>query len=361
MDQSKILDILRALVACDTQNPPRQITGDSDIFQVCAEASGSAYESRTWDHGDGHVSWYAVRGKPRILFNVHLDTVPSGEGWQTDPLSLTVRDNRVYGRGSCDIKGAAAVLLSLAEQGVKDLAMLFTTDEEGAGGCCVSKFIDTGLCEEYEQIIVAEPTGCKAILGHRGFLSVKTRFKGHPGHSSEARALNENANHRMAIWASEALKLARQKKRSDTDPGTCMNIGLIDGGTKSNVIAGQSFVHWSARLRPGESNLDFLRKVQACDADQGSTTWEVPFSGEPLPATGQNDRAARDFCTAHRLETGNPVDFWTEAALFSGAGLPVMVLGPGNIEQAHITDEWVALDQLSRACDIYSRLVKNHA
>jgi len=361
MSQSRILEILQALVACDTQNPPRNIDGDSTLFQVCAKASGSAYEMRTWDHGDGHVSWYAVRGKPRVLFNVHLDTVPNGEGWQTDPLSLSVKDGRAYGRGSCDIKGAAAVLLTLAEQGATDLAMLFTTDEEGAGGCCVDKFIETGLWEQYEQVIVAEPTECKAILGHRGFLSVKTWFHGHPGHSSEARALQENANHRMAMWASEALQLARQKKRSETDPATCMNLGLIDGGTKSNVIAGQSFVHWSARLEPGESNQDFLREIQACDTSEGDTTWEVPFSGEPLPATGQNDQAARQFCARHELETGNPVDFWTEAALFSAAGLPVMVLGPGNIKQAHITDEWVALKQLTSAFEIYSKLVKKHA
>lgn len=361
MSESKILKVLGALVACDTQNPPRQIDGDSAIFQVCAEASGAGFETHTWDHGDGHVSWYAVRGKPRNLFNVHLDTVPNGEGWQSDPLSLTVKNGRAYGRGSCDIKGAAAVLLALAEQGIEDLAMLFTTDEEGAGGCCVSKFIETGLCEEYEQVIVAEPTGCKAILGHRGFLSVKTCFQGTPGHSSEARALQENANHRMALWASEALSLARRKKRSESDPGTCLNIGLIDGGTKSNVIAGRSFVHWSARLQSGESNQDFLREIQACDLSQGSTTWDVPFSGEPLPATGQNDQVARDFCTRHGLQIGKPVDFWTEAALFSSAGIPVMVLGPGNIEQAHVTDEWVALDQLSRAFDIYSKLGNKYA
>jgi len=361
MSQSKILDYLRALVACDTQNPPRQIDGDSAIFQVCAKALGSDYEMQTWDHGDGHVSWYAVRGKPKILFNVHLDTVPVGEGWQSDPLSLSVKDGRAYGRGSCDIKGAAAVLLALAEQGVPGLAMLFTTDEEGAGGCCVDKFLETGLCEEYQQIIVAEPTDCKAVLGHRGFLSVKTWFQGNPGHSSEARALEENANHRMARWAGEALKLARQKKQSEDDPATCINLGLMDGGTKSNVIAGQAFVHWSARLQPGESNQDFLREIQACDESQAGTIWEVPFSGEPLPATGRTDQAARDFCTRRGVEIGNSVDFWTEAALFSEAGMPVMVLGPGNIKQAHITDEWVALDQLTSAFNIYSKLVNNYA
>jgi acetylornithine deacetylase len=361
MSLSRTLEILASLVACDTQNPPRAIDGDSDIFRICRDRVGGGFEIRTWDHGDGHVSWYALKGRPRVLFNVHLDTVPNGDGWTRDPLAFHVGDGRAFGRGACDIKGAAAVLLELAEAGAENLALLFTTDEEGAGGCCVNRFLDTGLAQDYRQVIVAEPTRCRAILGHRGFLSVKTRFHGVPGHSSEARALGENANHRMALWAGRALELARRRKRSEEDPGTCINIGLVTGGTKSNVIAGHSFVHWSARLRPGESNEEFLRDIQACDGYPDDTDWEVPFSGDPLPAAGMTDEAARDYCTEQGLETGDPVDFWTEAALFSAAGLPAVVLGPGNIEQAHVADEWVGLDQLLGIREIYANLVNSNA
>jgi acetylornithine deacetylase len=360
MNLTPILERLEALVACDTQNPPRLINGDSEIFQLCENLVGSGFQTRTWDHGEGHVSWYAVRGKPRVLFNVHLDTVPSGEGWDSDPLRLLVKDGQAWGRGSCDIKGAAAVLLNLAEQGAQDMALLFTSDEEGGGGCCVNKFIAGGEAERYEQVIVAEPTCCEAILGHRGFLSVKTRFRGEPGHSSEPRALQDNANHQMARWATAALQLAERKKQSEADPGSCINIGLVDGGTKSNVIAGSAFVHWSARLQPGESNEDFLLEIQACDADGSATTWEVPFSGGALPASGQTDGLARSFCDRHGIGIGDPVDFWTEASLFSQAGLPAIVLGPGHIAQAHVANEWVALDQLSTAHELYGRVVKHN-
>jgi len=360
MSLTRILENLKALVACDTQNPPRLIDGDSAIFQLCEDLVGSGFQIRMWDHGEGHVSWYAVRGNPRILFNVHLDTVPDGEGWSHNPLELVVKDGRAYGRGSCDIKGAAAVLLNLAEQGAQDLALLFTTDEEGAGGCCVENFIAAGEAERYQQLIVAEPTSCQAVLGHRGFLSVKTRFHGIPGHSSEARALRENANHQLARWASRALQLAEHKKRSGDDPGTCINIGIVDGGTKSNVIAGSAFVHWSARLRPGESNEEFLREIQSCDLAGSSTDWEVPFSGDPLPASGRSDDMAREFCSQNGFYPGDPVNFWTEAALFSQAGLPAIVLGPGHISQAHVTDEWVELEQLSIANELYSKAVKHN-
>jgi acetylornithine deacetylase len=353
-----VIQRLSHLVACDTQNPPRQIDADSEIFRHCSAAVGDGFKIQTWDHGNGHVSWYAVRGRPKILFNVHLDTVPVGEGWTHNPLELVIRDDRAYGRGSCDIKGAAAVLLEIASKAPDNLALLFTTDEEGAGGCCVSLFVDEGLAEPYEQVVVAEPTNCKPVLGHRGFLSVKTRFHGVPGHSSEARALDDSATHQSAYWAAAALEVARSHKKSESDPGACMNIGVMTGGTKSNVIAGDAFVHWSARLRPGESNAEFLDEIRACARPTARVEWDVPFSGEPLPAGGMDARAAEEFCAAHSLKAAAPVDFWTEAALFSAAGKPALVLGPGNIAQAHQTDEWVALSQLELALNRYGELVK---
>jgi acetylornithine deacetylase len=354
-----VISHLTSLVACDTQNPPRLISADDEIFAYCAKTVGSAFDIQSWDHGDGHVSWLAVRGTPRILFNVHLDTVPAGQGWTNKPHELVIRDDRAYGRGSCDIKGAAAVLLDIAAQAPDHMAMLFTSDEEGAGGCCVSRFVDAGLAEPYNQVVVAEPTQCEPVLGHRGYLSVKARFHGTPGHSSEARALTDSATHNMALWAASALGVARKKKTADTDPGNCMNIGIMNGGSKSNVIAGEAFVHWSARLKPGESNEDFLAEIQACAPSHAKVEWEVPFAGHPLPAAGMSSDAAVHFCAQHKLQPAAPVDFWTEAALFSEAGKPSLVLGPGNITQAHQTDEWVALSQLELAIIRYGELVKS--
>jgi acetylornithine deacetylase len=192
-------------------------------------------------------------------------------------------------------------------------------------------------------------------------MSVKTRFAGDPGHSSEARALDENAIHQMARWAAAALQLAAGRKSGEQDPGTCMNIGLVEGGTKSNVIAGHAFVHWSVRLQPGESNEEFLLAAQSCVQPGSKVDWEVPFLGEPLPAAGRDDRVSRQFCETHGLMISDPVDFWTEASIFSAAGLPAIVLGPGSISQAHISDEWVALEQLEMAHRLYKRVVMNDA
>jgi acetylornithine deacetylase len=83
-----IMRHLDELVACDTQNPPRLIDGDTAVFRYCGSLLADGFNIQTWDHGDGHVSWYALRGRPKVLFNVHLDTVPVGDGWDTDPHEL---------------------------------------------------------------------------------------------------------------------------------------------------------------------------------------------------------------------------------------------------------------------------------
>jgi len=353
----RILEHLRPLVACDSQNPPRQIDSNASMFQYAADVlqqAGCIVEFE--DFGDGHVNLLAVRGKAGVLFNCHLDTVPIGEGWTRPALAVTVEDDRVYGRGVCDIKGAAAALLSVAEQTESPIAMLFSSDEEGAGSCCIRRFLESSGHRSFEQVVVCEPTGCKAILAHRGFLSVKGHFSGIMGHSSEFRALQDNANHRMARWTAVALDYC--EREAEAGRPTCFNLGLISGGTKSNVIAGDARIHYSARLGPGQSNEALFGALKDLAGAVDWARWDIPFAGPPLPAAGQVDLAAREFCRALKLEIGEPVGFWTEASLFSDAGLPALVLGPGDITQAHAVDEWVALDQLERAAGLYRSIVE---
>ena len=110
MNLAGVLAKLKSLVAFDTQNPPRSLDASSPIFGWVSETLGPDFEIDITDHGLGRVSMLAVRGEPSLLFNVHLDTVPTAEGWKTDPHRLEVRDGRAYGLGACDIKGAAAAL-----------------------------------------------------------------------------------------------------------------------------------------------------------------------------------------------------------------------------------------------------------
>lgn len=357
MNIERILEHLGELVACDSQNPPRDITADSSMFGYIEAVLPDDFEIDVIDHGAGHVTLLAVRGAPDVVFNCHLDTVPVGDRWRMPPLELTVRDGRAWGRGTCDIKGAAAALLAVAESSDPPLALLFTTDEEGAGGCCVRRFLDSDAAGGFERAVVCEPTGNRAVLSHRGFLSVLGRFSGTAGHSSELRALEDNAVHAAARWIAAADAYCRE--RAEAGRPTCFNVGTISGGIKSNVIADDCRIHYSARLAPGDDNQAFLEAVSGLADANARAEWNVPFAGPPLPSAGRDIDAARAFAEQHGLEITECVDFWTEAALFSDAGLDAIVLGPGHIEQAHTVDEWVELDQLEAAAAKYRKIAGN--
>lgn len=359
MSLTGVLDHLAPLVACDSQNPPRVITPESPMFVYAgAVLERAGFEIAVEDYGDGHVNLFACRGASPVLFNCHLDTVPIGEGWTRPPLELTVEDGKAYGRGVCDIKGAAAALLAVAEQTDQAMAILFSSDEEGAGSCCIQRFLASAEHRDFDQVVVCEPTLCRAVLAHRGFLSVKGHFRGVMGHSSEPRALIDNANHRAARWTAAALDHCAAEAAAGRP--TCFNLGLFNGGTKSNVIAGDARLHYSARLGPGQSNEVLFEALKGLAGASAWASWEIPFSGPPLPAAGRDDAAAGAFCQRHALPVGEPVGFWTEASLFSAAGLPALVLGPGDIAQAHAVDEWLELDQLERAETFYRSIVISH-
>jgi acetylornithine deacetylase len=356
MNQAGVLDLLESLVGFDTQNPPRALAADAPVFGWLAEVLGADFAVEMTDHGNGRVSMLAVRGEPSLLFNCHLDTVPVLDGARYPALELTRDGDRVYGRGACDIKGAAACLLEVARSTRDPMALLFTTDEEGANGCCIAEFLDSGRASRFEQVVVAEPTDCLAVTSHRGYLSVKGSFEGVAGHSSEARALQDNAIHRLSAWVAAAVEKAALS--DSVGQRSCFNVGEVYGGVKSNVIADTAGLHWSARLPPGADNDEFLEAMAGLDAS-GAARWHVPFSGPPLPTGGRDTAKAEMFVERHGLEAGAIVDFWTEASLFAQSGIPAIVLGPGNIAQAHAVDEWVAVGQLQQALKIYMQLVKN--
>ena len=357
MNMAGVLNHLNSLVAFDTQNPPRSLAAASPIFSWLSETLGPGFVIDITDHGQGRVSMLAIRGETSLLFNVHLDTVPVIEGSRFPALEMTQDGDRVYGRGCCDIKGAVACLLEIACNTDKPMAMLFTTDEEGASGCCIAEFVKTAKSRVFKQVVVAEPTGCLAVMSHRGYLSVKGEFSGKSGHSSEPRALQDNALHKLSAWVAAAVGKAAIMDQEGRRP--CFNVGEVHGGIKSNIIAGKANLHWSARLSPGDSNQEFLDVMTSLDTTD-SARWLVPFSGPPLPTDGMDTSGAESFVEMNEIEAGPAVDFWTEASLFAQAGIPAIVLGPGNIAQAHALDEWVSIEQLQHALEIYTQLVNSH-
>jgi len=346
---------LRALVAYDTRNPPRAI-GTGGIFDYLG-AHLRGFDCEVTDHGAGAVSLLAVRGQPKFLFNVHLDTVPDSPHWTASPFELRVTDDRAVGLGACDIKGAAAALLTAAAQVQGDAAFLFTSDEEANDARCIAAFLARKM--PFAGVIVAEPTRGEAVLAHRGISSVLMRFAGRAGHASGS--TDASAVHQAMRWGAQALELVESQshERFGGLTGLRFNIGRVEGGIKANVIAPSAEVRFGFRPLP---SMDTDALLASFHGFASAAEFSETFRGAPLPAgdiaqAEAKRLAARDLADELGVPIGNAVDFWTEAALFSAAGYTTFVCGPGDIAQAHSADEFVELSQLRQITATYMRII----
>lgn len=344
---TRILEHLEVLVGCHTQNPPRAITLDHPVIRYCdsvLSACGCIVQTR--DHGNGCISLLATRGDTDTLINCHLDTVPADAGWNQDPFTLDVQTDRAIGLGVCDIKGAAACMLAAAQVSDGPLAILFTTDEEAGQSRCVNEFLKSNT--KYTRAIVAEPTSSSAVTAHRGIATFELDFEGTASHSSNAMGSAHSANHQAVAWCASALKLSESEPYNNIR----FNIGKLEGGIKPNVIASSAKVLWG--MRPlGEMNSTQIQlRLKELIPNPDLCTWKPRFQAPGLCETSGAVSMIEEF----GFTQAQPVDFWTEAALFARAGLDVLVLGPGNIEQAHSAGEYVLFDELIRACDAYAQV-----
>lgn len=367
-----ILEHLRVLVAADSSDPVATVTPDHGAVSHCVRTlSALGFDVSVDDLGGGCVNVLAVRGGAGgggdrtggVLFNCHLDTVKVNPDWTRDPFVLTVEeageDSRAFGLGACDIKGAAACLLAVAESTSEPMAILLTTDEEGGKGTCVDSF----LCAHkgvWDRVVVAEPTGAKIVRQHRGFASFEVGFRGTAGHTSGVRASVGSAIHRAVGWMHAALELAEPGGVMD---GSRLNIGIVRGGSASNVVASEAVVRFGFRPEPGVGSAsrtdERVRALRGLLPADGSAEWTDRFLA---PALTADARTAGD---AERwgVESGCDVDFWTEAALFAAGGggagtIPAVVLGPGDIAQAHAADEFVEVSQLESCARAYGSIVR---
>jgi len=324
---------LKALVGFDTRNPPRAI-GTGGIFDYL-RAQLQGFDIDVSDHEAGAVGLFAIRGQPKLLFNVHLDTVPDSPRWSADPFDLRMDGDRAIGLGACDTKGAAAALLAA--------------------------FLESRPA--FAKVIVAEPTRCKAILAHRGIQSVRARFEGRAGHASAAQRPTDSALHQAVRWSAAALDFAESRSQESFRGlrGMRFNLGRIEGGIKANVIAPEAELRFGMRPLPSVNMDDLLEDLHTL-VEPAPAAFEETFRGPPLPANAADAEQclheARALAQSLGIPVGDAVDFWTEAALFSKAGCTTFVYGPGDIAQAHSADEWVSLDELEAAARTYLRITE---
>ena len=291
---------------------------------------------------------YARWGAGSRLLNAHFDTVPKGIGWDNDPFTLTLQDDKLYGLGAVDIKGAIATIIAVLDETLanppKDLAILFSGDEE-AGSLCMSAFLQTKAAERIKKAVVCEPTCSNIITSHRGIITFSISIEGPGGHSSRAdRTIAPILQlAKIILWLKQYLSENYPAAINDF----CYNPAAIDGGVASNVIPTKATL--IASLRP-PAGYD-VAEIEAALANAIKSNFLEANYTLTLILPSFQVQNAKQFFSKPRPEA--IAEFWTEAALLCRAGINAIVMGPGNIKQAHQPNEYVSVNELLAAVEYY--------
>jgi acetylornithine deacetylase len=383
METGRIIEILSKLVAFDTtssrSNLPLVEWVESHLrplgFSLHRIPDATGLKANLWASiGPADVPGYILSG--------HTDVVPTvGQAWTADPYRLRREAGRLYGRGTCDMKGFLAVCLAAAEDlaGGGGLArpihLAFSYDEEV--GCVGAR----GIVEQLrafpvkpEACFVGEPTGMGVVIGHKGKRSVRVKVRGLTCHSSLA-PQGVNAVEYGARLVAEIARVAEDLEREGGRdplydvPHSTGHVGVLRGGTALNIVPDECEILFEFRVI-GRDDPDALvegirryaaealePRMRAVDPGAGidldvyagfpglDTAPDAPVVTFAKTLAGRNDHAK--------------VAYGTEAGLFHEiAGIPTVIVGPGSIAQAHKADEWIAVEQLESCGRFVERLVE---
>jgi len=372
-----LMEMLAELIAAPSMSSvsPEFDTSNREVIDLLAEwleRLGFAVEVLPLPTQPHKANLIATLGKGPggLVLAGHTDTVPYDEGrWQHNPFRLTEQDNRLYGLGTSDMKGFFALAIAAAqafeaEQLKQPLIILATADEESSMDGAQA-LVDLGR-PKARYAVIGEPTGLRPVNAHKGIMMEAVRLTGRSGHSSDP-SLGVNAlegMHRvigdLLTWREELQ--ARHRDPQFKVPVPTMNLGHIHGGDNPNRICGHCELHLDLRPVPGmelEALRDTLNNRLHRLLGESELGWEVAplFHGTPAmhtPATSAIVQVAEKL-TGHDSEA---VAFCTEGPYLTQLGIDTLILGPGDIAQAHQPDEFLALDRLQPTVDLLSALIQ---
>lgn len=371
---------LDALIGFDTTSRDSNL---ALIGYVEAFLAGHGVASRRVANPEGtKANLYATVGPSvpgGVVLSGHTDVVPvDGQAWSSDPFTLTRRGERLYGRGTCDMKGFLALALAAvpacaAGQRARPLHLAFSYDEEV--GCLGAPSMIRELVTELPSplaVIVGEPTNMEVVSGHKGISTWRVTVTGHEAHSSLTHlgvSANMVAVGLMARLRDLADALAQHGDAASLyhPPHATLTIGLIHGGTAVNILARECSFVFDLRTPPGQDPDAIIAPFLAACADEDAVLKrQFPDAGVQVQRRSATPSFAPEIdgaaeLLARRLAGDNgparAAAYAAEAGQFQGAGFSTIICGPGSIEQAHQADEYMELAQFERGAAFMVRLL----
>lgn len=382
ISEAALVSLTTALVAAAGENPGGTEEATVDVLKDFCLAAG--LEVSTQMVAPGRPNFIAVLpGGPRpgLLFLGHSDVVPAGAGWERPPFEPYVRDGRLFGRGSTDMKGGLAAVL-IALKALKDggavlsgnAALACTVDEEDLG-IGIRAYTAAALTDpsfSYSACVVAEPTDLETVIGCRGDSFIELKVTGRSAHAGRPRDGRNAIDAAVKILELVRADHARLQIEQDSLLGAgTWNIGLIRGGTGTSMVADVCTVSLDRRLMPYENAqpiLDRLRREiseAGIDSDGISVEAEVTMELPGFRTPDTHPLVARSVTALADAGITSAVKAWTAACdggfIAADLGVPTIVLGPGGInDQAHQVNESVSIAELVGAARTYALMCLRH-
>jgi acetylornithine deacetylase/succinyl-diaminopimelate desuccinylase family protein len=368
--------LLRELIALPSVNPAFSPASDprageqrvADFLAAIAARAGLDVEFQEVFPGRSNLlARLAPTGRPRqrILLAPHMDTV-GGESLEI--FQPHEKNGRLHGRGACDTKGSIAAMfaalceLARSPQRPQETEIVFAglvDEENGQGGsrALVAKGFKADLA------IVGEPTRLQVVTAHKGDLWLQLETRGKAAHGSRPE-LGKNAVHEMAriVDLFEKSYAARLRKRRHPLLGhPTISVGTIAGGSQPNIVPDRCRISIDRRTIPGETETGVRREIKSLLNQHGLSATLLNIRNAPCPALETNLKLSlvKQFLTNAGQTKPVGVHYFCDAAVLGSGGIPSVVFGPGDIAQAHTTDEWVALRQLEEGTRMLLRFLQS--
>ena len=362
--------LTRELLAFNTINPP-------GMERACARHLGAILEAAGFrvayhEFAESRTSLVATLGgdpdRPPICFTGHIDTVPLGAAkWTRDAFAGETDGDRLYGRGSTDMKSGIAAFVAAAVEAAPHLArgpglvLVITAGEEV--GCEGARYLaDHGLLDRAGAIVVAEPTANYPYVGHKGLAWFEVETIGRTAHGSMPE-VGDNAIVKMArvIGDLEGFRFPVESHPVMGQP--TLNVGTIHGGLNTNSVPDEARITLDTRTVPGIDHAHLCRSLESLLAPRGARVRKIvdtpALYTEPQHEWIQEVFAA---CTPFLEARPEPrtITFSTDGAYLKRGfgGAPAVILGPGEPRLAHQTDEWCSINRLEQSVDLFSTLMR---
>ena len=313
-----------------------------------------------------------------IVLSGHTDVVPvDGQPWTSDPFALTERGDRLFGRGTCDMKGFLAVCLAEVPNFLKaslasPIHLALSCDEEV--GCKGVRPLVAHMRDHLPKpraVIVGEPTSMQVVNAHKSAVTFSTEVTGHEAHSS----LTHHGVNAILVAGELLSEISRIREdliekgdpthRFDP-PYSTIHVGVIEGGTAKNIIPRKCSFQWETRLLPTADpdyvphRFDsFSRRLEPAMRKVAPETGIATAAVNSVPGLAPEKDSPAEHLALHLAgaNSTHAVSYCTEAGLFQQIGIPAVICGPGSIEQAHKPDEWIEISELRKCEGFMHKLV----